>query len=328
MTSAPCPVCDGCLRLIVERIDDYSYYECHDCRLVTSLPVPGREELASFYNGFLYGLPTGDESQGRQIAIKECTAVILRDCFRIARLKPPLRVLDWGGGIGLYSNGFAELGCETTLIDIDKQACEYAVRMFGDKVMVINGDPITYRFPHRFDVVFCSHVVEHCVDVVELLEAVWRVLLPKGLLIIATPNQQCKEFYFRLGWLWHYLRMTSSSNRQCLVSLLKFLRTPWICCDPPRHVHAFNQSSLTRLLAKSRFETLKCFGEYSDQQSYSFSRRSVNWRIPRLRSLGRIARDVFEISGIRMLRAMSPNGRWGNNLVAFARPLPLSIKDG
>lgn len=327
-SSPECAICDTPLRLITRRTDKYSYYRCPGCSLVTSLPLPSARELSDFYDGFLFNLLTDEESHERQVAINHAVEKIVQDCASIADISPPFNVLDWGGGVGYYTNGFAQLGCNCTLIDIDPQACQHAEKQFPGKFEVINADPVEYRFSRRFDLIFCTHVVEHYVDVVGLLDAMRRVLAPGGIIILATPNQQCKEYFFRLGWLASYLKQTTHSIWQLPLSVLKFVRTPWICCDPPRHIHAFNQKSMTRLLEKAGFELLKSFGEYSGMQDYQFSTVRMDWRIRGIRSLLKIPYKGFMIGGIRMLRILRPDGRWGDNLVAYARPLPAKDEVG
>ena len=278
--------------------------------------------MAAFYDGFLFGMPTQEQHGRFQASVNASVETILRHCLEIANVKPPLRILDWGGGVGYYSNAFVEQGCDCTMIDIDSKACQYATETFGDRFSVVNADPVDYRFRDPFDLVFCNQVIEHSVNVVGLLEAIKRAVLPEGLVIITTPNQQCKEFYFRRQWLLYYLRKTAPSQRQLPFAFLKFLLTPWVCCDPPRHIHAFNRVSLNRALAVAGFSVLRSFGEYSDTQYYSPAEQHVNWRIRRLRSLMRVACECCNLGGIRLLHILSPGGKWGNNLVVFARPLP------
>src|SRR5262249_58247376 len=95
------------------------------------------------------------------------------------------------------------------------------------------------------------------------------LLAPGGLAIITTPNQQCKEFFFRPHWFRAYLGM---SRLGLLRSLVCFLRRPWICCDPPRHLHAFNRGSLQRLLENAGLEVYACFSESFLRQYYSAPR--------------------------------------------------------
>jgi 2-polyprenyl-3-methyl-5-hydroxy-6-metoxy-1,4-benzoquinol methylase len=317
--SSPCPICAAPLRHLSRCGERFSYYQCETCSHVTTQPIPTPAELSAFYDGFLFARPSDQERTAHQRAIERDVERIAHDLRTIGNLDRPLRVLDWGGGVGYYANGFAKLGHRCTMIDIDPQACDYARQTFGDALTVINGDPIAHRFTEKYDVVFCNQVIEHCTDVVALVEAIRRVLLPNGIAIITTPNQQCKEFYFRHGWLLYYLRRTVRSTWELPVAFLRFVRSPWICCDPPRHLHAFNRRSLGQLVSRCGLEPLECFGEYSDTQYYSPATPYLDWKFRRLRSLARLAYQSVNFAGIRLLHLLSPSGRWGNNLVIYAR---------
>ena len=111
--------------------------------------------------------------------------------------------------------------------------------------------------------------------------------------------------------------MKSRWSLPCAV--LKFLRTPWVCCDPPRHLHAFNARSISQLFTRCGFAVLRCFGEYSTSQYYSHAVK-YDWTIRRMRSIARVARAAADYAGIKLLGAIARDGLWGWNLVAYARP--------
>jgi SAM-dependent methyltransferase len=290
---------------------------------VASFPVPSGEELATFYDGFLYRLPAAGTHRERQEVINRCAATILADCTRIAGKRPPFRLLDWGGGVGYYANGFAQLGCECTLIDIDAKACEYASQSFGSRISVVNADPAAHSFAEPFDVVFCSHVIEHVPDVAAFLAAMRRALVPGGIAILSTPNQECKEYFLRLEWFLSYLRMTARTRGQLVRSFVKCMRKAWMCCDPPRHLHAFNRKSLSVAAKRAGFEVLTAFGEYFDAQDYQYSRFPMKWKWGGAKRMVGNAYRIYAKLGFRTLSLLAPGGRWGSNLVVYVRyPAP------
>ena len=321
LRASPCPVCAEPLRFLAPCGDQFSYYKRKACTHTTALPLPSEAELAVFYDGFLFNQPSEHARIVHESRIDRDVARILQNIQRIGGMSTPVRVLDWGGGTGFYANAFAKAGNDCTLIDIDPQACDYAKRNFGHVLSaVIADDPRSHAFNERFDVVFCNQVIEHCTDVATLLRSLERALVPGGLLIVTTPNQQCKEFWFRHAWWLRYVRRGARSRLGIPLAAARFVRSPWICCDPPRHLHAFNRRSLTALIAgTSRLQTLAIFGEYSDRQYHSPSMRHVDFRLRRLRSLFRVVYGCVNAGGIRLLHALAPDGRWGNNLVLYAR---------
>ncbi len=315
-SSPPCPVCDAALRFWVQGQDKYAYWCCNGCGHLTSLPMPTQDELAAFYDGFLFGQPADNEFSATLAKVGGDVERILADVHRITGLHGAFRLLDWGGGTGFYANAFAQAGLAVTMIDIDPQSCAYAVEMFGGRFEIINADPIAYDTPRDFDIVFCNQVIEHYAEPRQFMRHLRGLVAPGGIVIITTPNQQCKEFWFRPQWFFHYLRLVRIGLP---VALVKFLRVPWACCDPPRHVHAFCARSLRTLLEIEGFEFLSCFSESILDQYYSTGREPMNWKFRRWVGILRIAFDALCRAGLRILDTVDTRRRWGSNLVVYAR---------
>ena len=278
--------------------------------------MPTQDELAAFYDGFLFGQPDINEFSAVFAKVGGDVERILADVRRITGLQGTVRLLDWGGGTGFYANAFALAGLTVTMIDIDPQSCDYAAEKFGRRFEIINADPITYDGSDQFDIVFCNQVIEHYAEPRLFVSKLRGLLTPSGIAIITTPNQQCKEFWFRPHWLFHYLSVARFSLP---IALIKFLRVPWACCDPPRHVHAFCAHSLRTLLELEGFEVLSCFSESILDQYYSTGRVPLNWKIRRWRGILRVAFDAVCRIGLRLLDTVDTRRRWGSNLVVYTR---------
>ena len=147
-----CTICATDLVFLVQRVDKYAYYSCPNCTLITAVPKPTDLEIASFYNGFLYGMPKDEHFLGELEAKKKAVVRIDLDIKKYFN-KTPLSLLDLGGGTGFYSECFKNLGYKTTLIDIDQKACNYAASHFRD-IKVVNVDPFNYSPEEKYDVVF------------------------------------------------------------------------------------------------------------------------------------------------------------------------------
>lgn len=89
-------------------------------------------------------------------------------------------VLDIGCGQGLHSNAFRTH--LKTVIGIDA----------GDHwgTPEIKADFITYDFVEPFDLVWCSHMLEHQPNVQQFLHKVYAVLKPGGILAITVPPRK------------------------------------------------------------------------------------------------------------------------------------------
>lgn len=83
-------------------------------------------------------------------------------------------VLDVGSGAGEHSRFFKLFGKQVFSLDLHEEA-DYV------------GDFMTYEFDRKFDVVWCSHVLEHQRNVGLFLEKLFDVIEDDGFLAIALP---------------------------------------------------------------------------------------------------------------------------------------------
>lgn len=103
------------------------------------------------------------------------------------------RVLDAGCGIGYYSFELAtKFACKVDGVDIDAEDIELAKQIIK-KTHVPNMefsvcDISELKFgDETFDKVILSEVLEHITDDIGVLNELYRVLKPKGYLILSTP---------------------------------------------------------------------------------------------------------------------------------------------
>jgi len=99
---------------------------------------------------------------------------------------PSLKHLDIGAGEGQL------IQLLRTRLPVDSVACDFHVERFGvDGVSItkvnLNSEPLPYP-DTTFDLVTCSEVVEHLENYRGLIREANRVLKPRGLFVISTPN--------------------------------------------------------------------------------------------------------------------------------------------
>jgi SAM-dependent methyltransferase len=129
-------------------------------------------------------------------------------------------LLDVGCGDGKFLVLAQQMGWAVTGLEPDPSA---ASNTRAKGITVIEGD-ISALADHVacFDVITCSHVIEHVHDPVAVLQAMHRLLKPGGRLWIETPN--INSFgHERYGEHWRGL-------------------------EPPRHLVLFNVESLSKVL--------------------------------------------------------------------------------
>ncbi|MEV3817576.1 class I SAM-dependent methyltransferase [Aeromonas salmonicida] len=93
-------------------------------------------------------------------------------------------VLDLGAGEGLHSKIFSEYGKKVTAVDFGGSI--YAKRATPD-FEVIRGGFIDLSFDTVFDCIWCSHVLEHQLNVNQFLRKINSDLVEGGVLAITVP---------------------------------------------------------------------------------------------------------------------------------------------
>ncbi len=140
------------------------------------------------------------------------------------------RVLDFGCAMGYFLDVAREDDYEVCGVEISKYASEYAVNT--GKHTVYNGDLISGNFADDFfDIITMWDVLEHLYNPVEILSETNRILKKNGALIIETLN--ISSFAARI------------------------MKKNWPLFSPPYHLFYFNFETLTGLLNKTGFNTIK-----------------------------------------------------------------------
>ena len=84
--------------------------------------------------------------------------------------------LDIGSGEGVHTSILRHAGLVVFQVDKYSNTAEYKV------------DFIEHEFDRKFDVIFCSHVIEHQRNVGLFLDKIFDLLSDDGVLIISAPN--------------------------------------------------------------------------------------------------------------------------------------------
>jgi len=89
--------------------------------------------------------------------------------------------LDIGSGPGIHTAIMREAGLDVFQLDKYAETAEYKV------------DFIAHEFDQKFDVIFCSHVIEHQRNVGLFLDKVYDILSDDGVLIISAPKHPAEK---------------------------------------------------------------------------------------------------------------------------------------
>lgn len=93
-------------------------------------------------------------------------------------------VLDIGSGAGDHAAIMAAAGKQVTAIDYGNS---FYFKNSQSNIKVTIGDFMNLDFPDKFDCVWCSHVLEHQLNVQQFLVRVRDVLAENGVLAITVP---------------------------------------------------------------------------------------------------------------------------------------------
>jgi len=93
-------------------------------------------------------------------------------------------VLDVGGGAGEHADVFAAFGKHVTSVDYGKSV--YFERRDPRREVIV-GDFNTLQLPTRYDLVWCSHVLEHQLDAHRFLGRLHAATAEGGVLAVTVP---------------------------------------------------------------------------------------------------------------------------------------------
>lgn len=257
-----CTVCGGEARSIAKTKNGFDLLRCAECALVFCSPMPTPEELEAYYQGFSYSKPDDGEF-ARQVAYTEAgTRDAVREIEALPR-RPIRKVLDFGGGLGFFANALSRHYPDVTLFDLDGHSRDFARERFAGRFRVF--DTSEEALAGKYDLILLNQVIEHVPDPVGFLRSFKEAIEPGGVLVVTTPNNRTNDMFARPDVLIHYAR-SIRRNRTAALSLL--VKDSWLCCDPPRHLLAFDSGNLRLAAEAAGFGTLSTRTAYFDKDPY------------------------------------------------------------
>jgi SAM-dependent methyltransferase len=198
------------------------------------------------------------------------------------------RLLDVGCGAGEFLAQMSAAGWKVEGLEPDRAAAERA-RALG--VPVVNTALEDSDFgPNFFDAISMSHVLEHLHDPLGALRICRRILKPRGVLWIATPNLEARGH--------------------------TVFGRDWIGLDPPRHLVLFTRSSLAAALQYAGFERQRFLADYSAERVFPCSATVAAGEDPRDPEVVSRHRSSLRILGADIVARFAP--RRAEELVVLA----------
>lgn len=192
---------------------------CGNCGFIIYLPRPEEKDIDTKYRyleelGQDYGSKRGYDSTVE----KHRSLEIVRYVKKHLHLNKVNRVLDYGGGDGRLMQAFRDLGKECYLVDYNLN-CIPGTTKLSD---TIDGIPEN----ETFDLIICSHVMEHVAQPLEVTKKLHSHLSKNGSIFIEVPMEVWKK--------------------------------PPLHREPVTHVNFFTQGSTHNLLTQSGLKIVAC----------------------------------------------------------------------
>jgi 2-polyprenyl-3-methyl-5-hydroxy-6-metoxy-1,4-benzoquinol methylase len=261
-----CPFCGSIERIIAyENVRDWSFYaapgnwtywDCLDCN---ALYLDPRPKEAFIYKAYVNYYTHEDVTSSlvnqlklrvkNEILAKKYTAKLhpnlhLPDFFKhllsffnkiiyepygLSHItsSPKGRLMDVGCGGGLVLSIAKQYGWDVMGLEFDADAVKVANQK-GLPVQQGSYEKLD-SYPDYFDIIYCSHVLEHVYNPKEMLLSFKRSLKPNGKLLLSLPNSQS------------YLR--------------KMYGASWRGIEAPRHIAIPSQIELIKYLQEIGFKT-------------------------------------------------------------------------
>lgn len=236
----PCPLCQrDQASLLLEAPDPtptdgnglwFAVVRCAYCELTYTNPRPTASTITHFYPAD-YRPHRRPRKMADSRGPRPLLARVLgRPCNERRGTLPwhgAGRLLDFGCGGGHFLKRMADRGWSVTGLD----AAVGAVRRIQDDLglqALVGSLPHPDLKPCTFDVITMWHSLEHVHDPLAILREAYRLLVPGGRLVVATPNIESLPYYW--------------------------FGQSWFGLDLPRHLTHFTPQTLLAMLQTAGFE--------------------------------------------------------------------------
>jgi SAM-dependent methyltransferase len=161
---------------------EFSCVACRRCGFVITIPRPERDDMDVKYR-FLFEnqLPKAVHIPFDAPIEKQRSAVLFNYLSRSIDLDRVTDVLDYGGADGRLMQAFLANGKSCHNIDYTENCIPGVVRL-GDTLDDLGAD-------HRFDLIICSHVMEHVVEPIAVIKQLATHLRPSGWIFVEVPME-------------------------------------------------------------------------------------------------------------------------------------------
>ncbi|AWM39339.1 putative S-adenosylmethionine-dependent methyltransferase/MSMEI_2290 [Gemmata obscuriglobus] len=207
----------------------FAVVRCRRCALVFTNPRPSERAITRFYPPDYEPHRRPRQPRRTRRARPLLARLFGRPCAERRGALPwpgPGRLLDFGCGTGGFLKTMADRGWAVTGLDSCPGVID-AVRTGYGLPALVGSLPHPDLAPGSFDVVTMWHSLEHIHRPLELLREAFKLLIPGGKLVVATPNIESAPY--------------------------RLFGPAWFGLDLPRHLTHFAPGTLTAMLQAAGF---------------------------------------------------------------------------
>ena len=232
---------------VLKKIEKFRIIDCDKCQFIHVMPLPSELELSKLYKRKYYTKVKPNYIKKYQKEIDYWNLIFDEKLdFLETKIKAQTRsIFDIGSGSGYFllrakEKGWAVDGVEPNLIAADHS------RKIG--VPVINDffGNMNIHTMKKFNAINLFDVLEHIHNPIEVLENCYKLLKPKGIIVIEVPNDY--------NPLQKIVQNTLEKEEYWLTVLTKSRNYHW--ASKMDHLNYFNFQSLNRLLKRLGFKII------------------------------------------------------------------------
>jgi len=232
---------------VLKKIERFRIINCDKCQFIHVMPLPSELELSKLYKREYYTKVKPNYIKKYQKEIDYWNLIFDEKLdFLETKIKTQTRsIFDIGSGSGYFllrakEKGWAVDGVEPNLIAADHS------RKIG--VPVINDffGNVNIHTMKKFNAINLFDVLEHLHNPIEVLENCYKLLKPKGVIVIEVPNDY--------NPLQKIVQNTLKKEEYWLTVLTKSRNYHW--ASKMDHLNYFNFQSLNRILKRLNFKII------------------------------------------------------------------------
>ena len=232
---------------VLKKIEKFRIIDCDKCQFIHVMPLPSELELSKLYKRKYYTKVKPNYIKKYQKEIDYWNLIFDEKLdFLETKIKTQTRsIFDIGSGSGYFllrakEKGWAVDGVEPNLIAADHS------RKIG--VPVINDffGNVNIHTMKKFNAINLFDVLEHVHNPIEVLENCYKLLKPKGIIVIEVPNDY--------NPLQKIVQNTLKKEEYWLTILTKSRNYHW--ASKMDHLNYFNFQSLNRILKRLDFKII------------------------------------------------------------------------